>query len=98
MILLKRINILASLIFVFCFMNTDVRAEIVQYELTIKQQEINIPGKPAQGMTINGGIPGPTLRFKEGDIARIHVNNKMDVETSIHWHGILVPPDMDGVP
>ena len=79
-------------------MNTDVRAEIVEYELTIRQQEINITGKPAQGMTINGGIPGPTLRFKEGDIARIHVNNKMNVETSIHWHGILVPPDMDGVP
>jgi FtsP/CotA-like multicopper oxidase with cupredoxin domain len=49
-------------------------------------------------MTINGGIPGPTLRFREGDIARIRVHNKMSVETSIHWHGLLVPPGMDGVP
>lgn len=49
-------------------------------------------------MTINGTIPGPTLRFQEGDTARIRVENRMDVETSIHWHGILVPPGMDGVP
>jgi CopA family copper-resistance protein len=49
-------------------------------------------------MTINGTIPGPTLRFREGDTARIHVHNKMKVDSSIHWHGILVPPGMDGVP
>ncbi|MFO7554742.1 MAG: multicopper oxidase domain-containing protein [Desulfobacterales bacterium] len=98
MILLKRITTIASLIFVILFINTDIRAAIVEYELTITRQEVNFTGKPAWGMTINGGIPGPTLRFKEGDLARIHVHNKMHVETSIHWHGILVPPDMDGVP
>lgn len=98
MILLKRITTVASLIFVIFFVNTDIRAAIVEYELTITRQEVNFTGKPTWGMTINGGIPGPTLRFKEGDLARIHVHNKMNVETSIHWHGILVPPDMDGVP
>jgi FtsP/CotA-like multicopper oxidase with cupredoxin domain len=74
------------------------RGEIVEYDLTIARQEVNITGRHVWGMTINGGIPGPTLRFRDGDIARIRVHNKMSVETSIHWHGLLVPPDMDGVP
>jgi FtsP/CotA-like multicopper oxidase with cupredoxin domain len=84
MILPKRIITVASLIFVIFFAHADIKAAVVEYELTIRQQEVNITGRPAQGMTINGGIPGPTLRFKEGDIARIHVHNKMNVETSIH--------------
>jgi FtsP/CotA-like multicopper oxidase with cupredoxin domain len=49
-------------------------------------------------MTINGTIPGPVLRFKEGNYAVIYVENKMSVETSIHWHGILLPNFFDGVP
>ncbi|MFH2128174.1 MAG: multicopper oxidase domain-containing protein, partial [Pseudomonadota bacterium] len=49
-------------------------------------------------MTINGGIPGPVLRFTEGDQARIQVKNAMTVSTSVHWHGILLPPGQDGVP
>ena len=73
-------------------------AETVNYDLTIAQEKITIAGATADGMTINGGIPGPTLRFKEGDTARIHVHNRMSVPTSIHWHGVLVPPNMDGVP
>jgi CopA family copper-resistance protein len=73
-------------------------AEIVEYDLDIARQDVNITGNSVPAMTINGAIPGPTLRFKEGDYARIHVHNKMDVETSIHWHGLLVPPGMDGVP
>lgn len=74
------------------------RAESVNYELTIAQETVTIAGIANEGMTINGGIPGPTLRFREGDTARIHVHNRMPVATSIHWHGILVPPNMDGVP
>ncbi len=73
-------------------------AEIMDYELTIAQEKISIAGAATAGMTINGGIPGPTLRFKEGDTARILVHNRMTVPTGIHWHGILVPPNMDGVP
>lgn len=71
---------------------------VIEYTLLIVEQEVNITGRKVSAMTINGAIPGPTLRFKEGDIARIHVHNRMTVETSIHWHGLLVPPDMDGVP
>jgi len=69
-----------------------------EYELTIERQQIDIAGRTAVGLTVNGGIPGPTLRFTEGDTARIHVRNELEEETSIHWHGLLVPPDMDGVP
>ena len=49
-------------------------------------------------MAINRAIPGPTLRFTEGDTARMRVHNRMPEATSIHWHGLLVPPGMDGVP
>ncbi len=69
-----------------------------EYRLTIAQQQVNVSDKMAEGMTINGAIPGPTLQFREGDTARIHVTNDMQVATSIHWHGLLVPPTMDGVP
>lgn len=72
--------------------------EVVEYDLTIAYQEVNFTGRPVEAMTINGGIPGPTLRFQEGDNARINVRNETDVSTSIHWHGVLVPPGMDGVP
>ena len=73
-------------------------AATVEYELTIAKQEVNFTGEPVEAMTVNAAIPGPTLRFTEGDVARIKVHNRMDVESSIHWHGLLVPPDMDGVP
>ena len=77
---------------------SPLTAEIEERELTVERGTVNFTGSPAQAMTVNGGIPGPTLRFTEGHTARIQVHNKMDVETSIHWHGLLVPPDMDGVP
>jgi len=76
----------------------SLQAKTVEYSLTIAEEQVNITGKPVKGMTINGGIPGPTLRFTEGDTAVMHVTNKMDVPTSVHWHGLLVPPEMDGVP
>ena len=85
-------------ILLFVFSYSTVQAKIVEYELTIAQEDVNITGEPVEAMTVNGNIPGPTLFFNEGDLARIHVQNKMDVDTSIHWHGLLVPPGMDGVP
>ncbi len=96
--MIKRV-VFASIFLLFCLQfATSVFADIIKYELTISQQDVNITGISVQAMTINGAIPGPTLHFKEGDTARVHVHNKMDVETSIHWHGLLVPPGMDGVP
>lgn len=73
-------------------------SKTIEYELAIEKKSITIQGKTSHGMTINGSIPGPVLRFTEGDFARIKVHNKMNINTSIHWHGMLVPPDMDGVP
>ena len=49
-------------------------------------------------MAVNGTIPAPTLYFKEGDIAQIQVTNKTDEDTSVHWHGLLLPNHQDGVP
>ena len=81
-----------------CLTGAELSAAIVEYDLTINRQEVNFTGKHVKAMTINGRLPGPTLRFTEGDHAVIRVHNQMDVETSIHWHGILLPNEMDGVP
>lgn len=68
------------------------------YTLSIKKDMVNNAGKPVPAMTVNGTIPGPTLTFQEGGYAIIYVKNEMDVETSVHWHGILLPNFFDGVP
>ncbi|MEH6408002.1 MAG: multicopper oxidase domain-containing protein, partial [Leeuwenhoekiella sp.] len=73
-------------------------APIHEYTLTIKEETVNKAGKEVMGMTVNGTIPGPTIEFTEGEYAIIHVKNEMKVETSIHWHGILIPNFYDGVP
>ncbi len=86
------------LFFILLLAQVCAQAATIEYLLSIGVEQINITGTSVKAMTINGSIPGPTLRFTEGDIARIHVRNTMNVETSIHWHGLLVPPDMDGVP
>jgi len=69
-----------------------------EYTLEINEEMVNKTGKEVMGMTINGSIPGPTLEFVEGEYAVIYVKNNMEVETSIHWHGILLPNFYDGVP
>lgn len=74
------------------------QAGTVEYDLIIEENEVNITGKAVNGMTINGSIPGPVLKFVEGDSAIIHIENRLKQTTSIHWHGLLVPPRMDGVP
>jgi CopA family copper-resistance protein len=66
--------------------------------LTIGHTPLTIDGKTAHAVTINGTVPGPLLRLKEGQRVRIAVTNNLDEETSIHWHGLLVPTEMDGVP
>lgn len=74
-------------------------ARIVEYSLDIAETTLSPAGKPVRALTLNGSVPGPTLRFREGDVARIHVNNRLSKdETSVHWHGLLVPNLEDGVP
>jgi len=69
-----------------------------EYTLVIKEELVNKTGKKVKAMTVNGSIPGPTLEFTEGEYAVIYVKNEMSVETSIHWHGMLLPNFFDGVP
>ncbi len=68
------------------------------FDLVIGEQSIRIAGRDATAMTINGSLPGPLLRFREGENVTIRVTNRLKESTSLHWHGLLVPADMDGVP
>lgn len=67
-------------------------------KLTIGHVMPRIDGRTGHGVAINGTIPGPLIRLKEGQNVRIAVTNTLDEDTSIHWHGLLVPFQMDGVP
>jgi CopA family copper-resistance protein len=67
-------------------------------DLSVGESVIEVEGRRARAVTINGAVPGPLLRFREGDEAIIRVTNELDEDTSIHWHGMLVPNGMDGVP
>jgi CopA family copper-resistance protein len=67
-------------------------------DLSIAEQKINFDGRMGNAMTINGSLPGPILRLKEGEDAIIRVTNKLKETSSIHWHGLIVPMEMDGVP
>lgn len=71
---------------------------VVRYDLTIGHKMVNYSGKSVHALAINGQIPAPTLEFTEGDFAEIHVLNTLDEESSLHWHGILLPNEEDGVP
>jgi CopA family copper-resistance protein len=70
----------------------------VVYDLYIDDTMVNYTGKSRMAIAVNGSLPAPTLSFIHGDTAIIHVHNKMKHETSIHWHGILLPNKEDGVP
>lgn len=66
--------------------------------LRIARLTIEADGRESRAIGINGTVPGPVLRLKQGTTVRFAVTNDLDESSSIHWHGILVPPDMDGVP
>ena len=68
------------------------------FDLTLSETPVNLTGRRRMATTINGSLPGPTLRMKEGDRITIRVTNKMSVTSSIHWHGLILPVAMDGVP
>ncbi|WP_275096588.1 copper resistance system multicopper oxidase [Sedimenticola hydrogenitrophicus] len=68
------------------------------FNLTIGQQAVNFTGTPRIGTTVNGSLPAPTLRWREGDIVTLRVTNLLPETSSIHWHGIILPSAMDGVP
>lgn len=87
-------------ILLFLLFLTAAQARLVEYDLTVSERQWSPDGhRPARGIAINGSYPGPTLRFRVGDTARIRVHNQLRHEdTSIHWHGLLLPNAQDGVP
>ncbi|WP_312920970.1 copper resistance system multicopper oxidase [Stutzerimonas nitrititolerans] len=68
------------------------------FDLFIGEIPVNITGAARTAMTINGSLPGPILRWREGDTVTLRVRNRLQEDTSIHWHGIILPANMDGVP
>lgn len=68
------------------------------FDLFIGETPVNITGSARTAMTINGSLPGPILRWREGDTVTLRVRNRLREDTSIHWHGMILPANMDGVP
>jgi CopA family copper-resistance protein len=69
-----------------------------EFELTIGEAAANFTGKSSLATVVNGTLPAPLLQWREGDTVTLRVRNDLDADTSIHWHGIVLPFDMDGVP
>lgn len=69
-----------------------------EFDLTINKAIVNFTGKIREAITVNGSLPGPVLRMREGTTVTIRVINQLDEPSSIHWHGLLLPYQMDGVP
>jgi CopA family copper-resistance protein len=67
-------------------------------DLNIGYQKVNMTGKSRIATTVNGSLPAPTLRWKEGERVTLRVTNNLSHDSSIHWHGIILPTEMDGVP
>ena len=66
--------------------------------LRIARQTMTIDGRASRAIGINGTVPAPLIRLREGQTVRLNVVNELDVDSSLHWHGLLVPPQFDGVP
>ncbi|MCW9052809.1 MAG: copper resistance system multicopper oxidase, partial [Motiliproteus sp.] len=68
------------------------------FNLVIDEQVVNFTGQPKIATTINGSLPAPILRWREGEEVTLNVTNRLKEASSIHWHGMILPPSMDGVP
>jgi CopA family copper-resistance protein len=69
-----------------------------EFALSVAELPVNFTGKPRIAVAVNGQVPAPLLRWRQGDTVTLRVTNRLAVPTSIHWHGMIVPADMDGVP
>lgn len=77
----------------------NFEGKIVRYDLYVSDSMVNYTGKHRHAFAINGQLPAPTLYFTEGDIAEIHVHNKLKKEnTALHWHGVMLENKEDGIP
>ncbi len=78
--------------------SSKIPPRTVRYDLYIADTTVTLGKKSKRAIAVNGQIPMPTLTFTQGDTAEIHVHNNLDEETSLHWHGLFLPNQMDGVP
>ena len=79
--------------------DTNPDPNVVEVAITAKIAEVEVaPGRTVRAWTYNGGLPGPLIRTKVGDRLIVHFVNELDEPTTIHWHGVRVPIEMDGVP
>lgn len=69
-----------------------------QYDLSIGYQPVNFTGRERTATAVNGSVPAPVLRWREGERVTLRVTNNLAHDSSIHWHGIILPTEMDGVP
>lgn len=69
-----------------------------QFDLTVAEHAVDLTGNRGRAVLANGSLPAPVLRWREGDTVTIRVRNELDEATSLHWHGIVLPANMDGVP
>lgn len=96
---------ISSILPAYAFNNFNIEKEVLTpsgpkntLNLTIESIPIEIDGKKSKAIGINGKVPGPLIRLKEGEEVLLRVTNNLDEDTSIHWHGIILPFQMDGVP
>ena len=87
---------LLTALLAFLFLATPAWAGT--YHLDIARKEVTVDGQTVQKIAVNDSIPGPTLHFKEGEDVTVTVTNHLDEDSSVHWHGLLIDPKMDGVP
>ena len=69
-----------------------------EFDLTVGELPVNFTGATRRATVVNGQLPAPLLRWRQGDTVTLHVRNALPVRSSIHWHGVILPADMDGVP
>ncbi|MHB1278813.1 MAG: multicopper oxidase domain-containing protein, partial [Bacteroidia bacterium] len=90
--------LVALLFLLFLFTEVSAQGQKQTVHLYLHDTTVNYGGKPIRAIAINGTIPGPELHFTIGDTAEIFVHNQMKEESSLHWHGLILPNDQDGVP
>ena len=81
---------------VFALVALPLAGHAKTYNLTVDPVTIDTGDFTRSGIGYNGASPGPVLRFKEGEEVTINVTNNLDTDTSVHWHGLILPYQMDG--
>lgn len=94
----KNMLLLPAAIITLFLSQSIIAQKVVRYDLYVRDTIVTFGDKPKHAIAVNGQIPMPTLTFTEGDIAEIYVHNELNEDTSLHWHGLFLPNQYDGVP